>query len=154
MMIEATTSSCHAGQLVNHHRANNAVMTGTVASRHAMPQRGNKTMTTTTPGRALTLRKDDLSCKPSLLFPLFLRLTTTRSREPLFLYWPSTRTLYKGRQASQPRGQTLETSFGHPSPHSSYLFPLAYTPYYKKFRAFNRGTCAQTLSETGRKAPA
>jgi hypothetical protein len=38
------------------------------------------------------------------------------------------------------------------SPHSSYLFPLAYTPCCKRFRVFNRGTQTRTLSEIGCRA--
>ena len=36
-ITKATVRPRHAGQLVNHHCANGAVTTGTVASRHAMP---------------------------------------------------------------------------------------------------------------------
>jgi hypothetical protein len=66
-MTKATTSSRRTGQRVNHHCANSAVTTDTVASCHTTPRCGHKTMTSTTPGRALTPGQDDLPCKPSLL---------------------------------------------------------------------------------------
>jgi len=47
--MKAMARPCLAGQLVNHHRANNAITTGTVASHHAMPQCGSKTTTMTIP---------------------------------------------------------------------------------------------------------
>jgi hypothetical protein len=56
-MMEATASSRHTGQLANHHHANIVVTTGTVASCHAMPRRGLKTIMTTISERTLTQDK-------------------------------------------------------------------------------------------------
>ena len=47
MMTKATASSRRVGQLANHHRANNDIMTSIVASHHAMPRCGHKTKTIT-----------------------------------------------------------------------------------------------------------
>jgi hypothetical protein len=63
--------------------------------------------------------------------------------------------LYK--RATKPPIQGNKLSRFHSgirSPHSSYIFPLAYTPYCKRFRAFNRGTQTRTLCETGHRASA
>jgi hypothetical protein len=84
--MKAMTRSHCAEQLVNHHQANNAVMTGTVASRQAMPRRGSKTTMKTKPERALMTRQDRLAYEPSLLASPFLGLTTTRLGEPLSPY--------------------------------------------------------------------
>jgi hypothetical protein len=140
--------------MATHHHVNGVIMTDTVASRHAIPQHGNKAMTTTTLGRVLMPGQNDLSCRPSLLVSPSLRLTSTRSREPHSvcnlapgLYIRAVRPPIQGDGLSRLHSGGL-------SPHSSNLFPLAYTPYCKNFRAFNRGTRTQTLSETGRRAPA
>ena len=126
-MTKATIGPRRAKQLVNQHHANIVFMTGTVASRHAMPGRGSKTTTTTVPGCALTPGQDNLPCKPSLLVSPSLRLTTTRSEEPHSVCNMAPE-LYI-RVAKPPISRLYS---GSPSPHSSYLFPLAYTPHCKE----------------------
>jgi hypothetical protein len=95
--------------------------------------------------------KDGLPCRPSLLVSPSLRLTSTQSEEPHSvcnlapgLYIRAVRPPIQGDGLSRLHS-------GGPSPHSSNLFPLAYL-HCKNFRAFNRGTRAQTLSETRRRA--
>ena len=66
------------------------VVAGIVASHHATPRRANKIMTTTIPERAMMPGQDRVACRPSLLISPSLRLTTTRSGEPLspHVTWP------------------------------------------------------------------
>jgi hypothetical protein len=150
--MKATTRPCRAGQLMNHRHANSVVTTGLVASRHAMPRRGSKIKTTTTPKHVLTPGQDRLACKPSLLASPSLGLTTTRSVEPFSICNMAPKLYKEGRPPIQGDG-LLRLHSGIRSPHSSYLFPLAYTPYCKNFRAFNRRTRTRTLSKTERRAP-
>jgi hypothetical protein len=81
-----------------------------------------------------------------------LELMTTWSGEPisisylaLGLYIRVARPPFHGNRLSR-------LHLGSHSPHSSYLFPLAYTPHCKNFRAFNRGTHTRTLPKTGHRA--
>jgi hypothetical protein len=127
MMTTATASSHRTRQLMNHHRANSAVTTGTVAPRHAMPRCGNKTMTTTIPGHVLTLGQDGLPYKPSLLVSPSLRLMTTRSREPLslslYVTWPPD-SIY-GRPGPPSKGDRLSrlhSVFIHLTPPTSFPY--------------------------------
>ena len=59
-MMKTTAKPRRAGRLAKHHRIHTTAMAGTVAPRHAMPQREHKTMTTATPRRA---PQDGINCK-------------------------------------------------------------------------------------------
>jgi hypothetical protein len=127
--MKATASSRRTGHLANHHRANSAITTGTVASHHTMLRHGNKTMTTTTSGRALTLRQDGLPC--NLAPGLYIRTARASFQE-----------------------DGLSRLHSNSSPPLSYLFHSSCIPHCKNFRAFNQGIRTRTISNTGRRAPA
>jgi len=122
-MTKATAGPRRAKQLVNQHNANIVFTTSTVASRHDMPGRGSKTTTTTVPGCALTPGQDSVPCKPSLLVSPSLRLTTTRSGEPLSvcnlapeLYIRAARPSNQGTDS-----QDFIRAFVHLTPPTSFL---------------------------------
>ena len=61
-MTKATMRLHRVGRLVNYHHAHSAAMVGTIAPRHTLSQRGQKTMMIATTGRA---PEDGVACMPS-----------------------------------------------------------------------------------------
>jgi hypothetical protein len=137
--MKAMARPHHVGQLVNRHRANSAITTDTVASRHTMPWCGDETMMMTIPGHALMLGQDSLPCKSSILVSPSLRLLTIRSGEPLSVC-NLTLGLYIRIAGPPIQGDRLSRLHSSSPSLHFYLFPLAYTPYCKNFRVVNWGT--------------